>query len=68
MNAETKNTPDRVRSEAGELSTDDLVRISRRIITILEEEFCTVEQAQRILRFAEEAAAVCTLVKIFETD
>lgn len=62
---------DRVRSEAGELSTDDLVRISQRILGVLEEEFCTVEQAQRILRFAEEAAAVCTLVKpikISETD
>ena len=60
-----KNTPDRVRSEAGELSADDLVRISQRILGVLEEEHCTVAQVSKILQFTDDAASACTLVKCF---
>ena len=70
MSDKIKNAPDRARSEAGLLSEDDLVRISKRIIGVLEEEHCTVAQASEILRFTHSAASSCTLVKCvsFSTD
>ena len=63
MENKKQNTPDRVRSEAGELNTEDLLRISKRILGILEEEHCTVAQVTEILRFTHSAASSCTLVK-----
>ena len=57
-----KNTPDRVRSEVGELSNEDLLRISQRILGVLEEEHCTVAQAGQILVFTKDAAATLTPV------
>lgn len=70
MSGEMKNAPDRVRSEAGELNTEDLLRISKRILGVLEEEHCTVAQVAEILRFTHSAASSCTLVKCvsFLTD
>lgn len=64
MGDKTKNTPDQVRSEAGELDVDDLVRISRRVIDVLEEEHCTVAQVSTIVEFVERAASEFTLVKV----
>ena len=55
------------RTEPRELSTDDLVRISQRILGILEEEHCTVAQVAEILRFTNEAASTYTLVKCAAT-
>lgn len=63
MDNKTKNTLDQVRSRAGKLSADDLVRISQRILGVLEEERCTVAQVGEILRFTGDAASACTLVK-----
>lgn len=63
MDQKMKNAPDRARSEAGELNTEDLLRISKRILGILEEEHCTVAQVTEILRFTHSAASSCTLVK-----
>ena len=63
MENKKQNTPDRARSEAGGLNTEDLLRISQRILGILEEEHCTVAQVAEILHFTNEAASTCTLVK-----
>ena len=62
MNGEIKNTPDRVRSEVRELSKEDWLRISQRILGVLEEEHCTVGQAGDILTFVKDAAAKWTPV------
>ena len=55
------------RTESGELTADDYLRISQRILGVLEEECCTVAQVEQILRFTEGAASTYTLVKCVST-
>jgi len=59
----TETAPDRVGSEARELTSEDLVRIAQKILGILEEEQCTVAQADEILQFTREAAPLWAPVK-----